>query len=266
MKKFTCLAFAVAAVLKLATITEAHDGRRFAIGVIDDKLYAQGYLSGSNPQNDGAGIIRPYFNAIHGHFANAENINTQSAEAVLPSFDIFGLAATQLDGADVSLELLGAAKWDDPTPQDTTLQGPARLQQDFNIPEVLPGLGPDDEPIVIRYEDEVISTNDPGRLTLITNLSGSAIDLDLSYQINDRPENILYVLEWQLSTTKSGIESSDSLYTIFSPDGTGPVERLHFQSLALESQLGVRISAVPEPGSLVFLATGGVMVLVRRRR
>ena len=264
MKKIVFLAFAVVAVLKLAAIADAHGGRRFSILVIDDKLYAQGYLS--EIPDDGAGIERPYFNAIHGHFENSLIPSNQSAEATLPSYDIFEDTAMTLNGADVFLELLSAVKWENPTPQDTSLEGMARLQQDFEIPEMLPGLGPNDEPIFIGYEDEVISTSDLGRLTLAMGLSGAAVDLDLSYQIDDRPENILYVLEWQLSTTKSGIEASDSLYTIFSPDGNGPVERLHFQSLALENKFGVTISAVPEPGSFVALMLGTPLALIRRKR
>lgn len=268
MKKIVLMAFVMTAVLKMAASVEAHDGRRIEVVVIDDKLYGQGYLSGADPINDGGGVVRPYLNAIHAHFDNALNPNTQSAEATLPSFDIFDSAAQQLDGADVYLDLLGATKWDQPTPQDTSLEGPERLQQDFQIPEVLPGLGPGDEPIFVGFEDEVVSTSDLGRLTLATDLNGPAIDLDLRYQIDDRPENILYVLEWQLSTTQSGIESSDSLYTILSPDGVGVFDRLHFQSLALERELGVTLTAaVPEPGSMTALALlGASLTMIRRKR
>lgn len=266
MKKIIFLAFAVAAVLKPTASVEAHEGRRFEVAVIDNKLYAQGYFSGDDPIDDGGGVVRPYFNAIHAHFENALNPNTQSAEAMLPGFDIFGLAAQQLDGADVYLDLVGAAKWDRPTPQDTSLVGDARFEQDFGIPEELPELDPDDEPIFIGFEDDVVSTLSLGRLTLASNLNGPADDLDLQYQIDDRPENILYVLEWQLSTTRVGIESSDSLYTILSPDGDGPVERLHFQSLALERNLGVQITTVPEPASVIVMLASCLISMARRKR
>lgn len=266
MKKIVFLAFAIAAVLKLAATVEAHDGRRFSVVLIGDKLFAQGYLSGDAPVNDGGEIVRPYFNAIHGHFENALNPMTQSAETNLPGFDIFRSTAEQLEGADVYLDLLGATKWENPTPQDTSLVGEARLRQDFEIPEVLPGLGPGDQPVFIGFEDEVVNTTDLGRLTLATDLNGPAVDLDLTYQIDDRPENILHVLEWRLSTTKVGVEASDSVYTILSSDGDGPVERFHFQSLALERELGIQLNAVPEPGSLACLAVGGVMLLIRRQR
>jgi len=266
MKKFVFAAFAVVTALKLVASVEAHDGRRFDILVIDDKLYAQGYLSGANPTDDGGDIVRPYFNAIHSHFENALNPNTQSAEATLPSFDIFAPAAEQLDGADVYLELLNVLKWEDPTPQDTSLVGEMRLRQDFDIPEVLPGLGEGDQPIFVGFEDEVLNSEDGGRLTLASDLNGPAVDLDLTYQIDDRPENVIHVLEWQLSTTKAGIESSDSVYTILSSDGVGVVERLHFRSLALERELGVTITAVPEPGSLAALAVGAAVTMLRRKR
>jgi len=267
MKKIVLMAFVMTAVLKMAASVEAHDGRRIEVVVIDNKLYGQGYLSGADPINDGGGIVRPYLNVIHAHFENALNPNTQSAEATLPSFDIFDSAAQQLDGADVYLDLLGATKWDQPTPQDTSLEGPERLQQDFQIPEVLPGLGPGDEPIFVGFEDEVVNTFDFGRFTLATDLNGPAVDLDLRYQIDDRPENILYVLEWQLSTTQSGIESSDSLYTILSPDGVGVFDRLHFQSLALEQNLGVQLAAaIPEPGSFGWLTLLATLKMIRRKR
>lgn len=267
MKNIVLMAFVMAAALKMAANVEAHDGRRIEVVVIDNKLYGQGYLSGTNPIDDGGGIVRPYLNAIHAHFENALNPNTQSAEATLPSFDIFNAAAEILDGADVYLDLLSATKWDQPTPQDTSLVGPARLGQDFQIPDTLPALGPGDQPIFVGFEDEVVSTFDPGRLTLATDLNGPAVDLDLRYQIDDRPENILYVLEWQLSTTQVGIESSDSLYTILSPDGTGVFERLHFQSLALERNFGVTLAAaVPEPGSVAGLAACALAFWMRRKR
>jgi len=266
MKKFVFAAFAVAATLKLVVSVEAHNGRRFDILVIDDKLYAQGYLSGANPTDDGGDIVRPYFNAIHSHFENHLNPNTQSAEATLPSFDIFAPAAEQLDGADVYLEFLNVLKWEDPTPQDTSLVDEMRLRQDFDIPEVLPGLGTDDQPIFVGFEDEVLNSGVGGSLTLASDLNGPAVDLDLTYQIDDRPENVIHVLEWQLSTTKAGIESSDSVYTILSSDGVGVVERLHFQSLALERELGVTLTAVPEPGSLAALAVGAAVTMLRRKR
>ena len=46
------------------------NGLAHTVVVVDNQIIAQGYLSGSNPTNDGAGLIRPYINTIHGHWTN----------------------------------------------------------------------------------------------------------------------------------------------------------------------------------------------------
>ncbi|MEL6741291.1 MAG: prepilin-type N-terminal cleavage/methylation domain-containing protein, partial [Planctomycetota bacterium] len=58
-----------------------HDGRRLRIEVVDNTLVAQGYISGANPSDDGGGVVRPYINAIHGHWENnpASGVNAASA-------------------------------------------------------------------------------------------------------------------------------------------------------------------------------------------
>jgi len=60
----------------------AHDGKRLDIVVIDYQLFAQGYLSGTDPVDDGGGIVRPWMNTIHSHFTNVGTNNI--ADSQLP--------------------------------------------------------------------------------------------------------------------------------------------------------------------------------------
>jgi len=232
----------------------AHDGKRLDIVVIDNQLYAQGYLSGVDPIDDGGGIVRPYFNVMHGHFTN---VGTTIGSTQLPGFDIRGNSSVALDGCDVGLNLIGAGKWDDPPRQDGT-----GLAQDFGTP-VLSQLSVG-EVLSASLRAESVSTDSPGSLSLASDISGDAVDIDPSYEINLQPDNVIYFFEWELTSSCSHIQDSESVYTILSPDGVGPVERLHFQSLALERHFGIQ--AVPEPGCVSLVAlVFAPLVLVRRR-
>ena len=64
MKKFVAVSCILGA---LTTTVCAHDGRRLEIKVVDNQLVAQGYVS--NGVDDGGGLVRPYYNTIHGHWA-----------------------------------------------------------------------------------------------------------------------------------------------------------------------------------------------------
>jgi len=256
--------FCFAALILSASIAleaSAHDGRRLDIQVINNQLFAQGFLSNPvGPQdNDGGGLVRPYFNVIHDHFTNIGG----SGIATLPGFGIS--SATPLIGGDVTLELLGASKW---TPPARIGTGP---DQDFGTP-VLEALS-DSELISIGFpgsSQPQVDSNTLGEFTLASNINGTTNydDIDLSYIINLEPEGSIYALEWQLSTTQPGIADSSSVYTLLSPDGVGFDQRLHFQTLALENFLGVTAAttAVPEPGSCALLGMMLMPVLLRRKR
>lgn len=237
----------------------AHDGRRFDVTVINNQLYAQGYLSGSNPTNDGGDIIRPYFNAVHSHFSNSNS--GANAFADLPGFDIRVSNAAELQGHDVLLTLIGSGRWDSPLAQDGT-----GLAQDFGVPN-LSDLATG-ETVFVSNATELVDTSTLGTLTLAENISGDVLDIDLDYEINFQPVNAIHFLEWELSTTNPEIEDSLSVYTILSPDGVGPVERLHFQSLALERHFGVQaiVTSIPEPSSAVCLAWAASCFLMVRKR
>ncbi len=232
----------------------AHDGKRLDVLVINNQLYAQGYLSGSDPQDDGGGIVRPYFNAVHGHFSN---VGSSLAVAALPGFDIRSSNAVDLSGHDLAITLIGAGKWDEPPRQDGT-----GLAQDFGTP-ILSELDIG-EVLSISSRSDSISTDAPGTLTLASNIAGDLTDLDPDYEINLQPDNVIYFLEWELSTTHPDIRLSESVYTILSPDGTGPVQRLHFQSLALERHFGIQ--GVPEPSFLSLIALAATTTMFVRRR
>lgn len=242
----------------LATDAFAHDGRRLDVQVINNQLFAQGYLK--NPtatSDDGGGLVRPYFNVIHDHFTNVGG----SGIASLPGFDITN--TMPLLGGDVTLELLGASKW---TPPPRVGTGPV---QDFGTPALVPlSAG---EMLSIGFPGSGQSSIDSstlGSFTLASNIDAATAtaDIDLNYIINLEPVGSIYALQWQLSTTQAGIADSDSVYTIFAPDGVGPDERLHFQTLALEEFLGAGSAAVPEPGTCVVLSLVVIPALLRRRK
>lgn len=255
MKTRLILLLIAIAIFANGNTLEAHDGKRLDVVVIDNQLYAQGYLSGANPIDDDGGIIRPYLNTVHGHFTN---VGTTIATSTLPGFDIRFANAPQLQGHDVMLTLIGAGKWDDPVRQDGT-----GLAQDFGIP-VLTDLAVGEIVSASLQVGGSVSTDAPGTLTLASDIAGDMTDLDPNYEINFQPDNVIHFLEWELSTSNPDILSSESIYTILSPDGMGPSERLHFQSLALERHFGIQ--AVPEPGSLALIMFASAATMLVRRR
>ena len=255
--------FAVAAFMSasafLTSAASAHGGRRFDIQVNDDnQLIAQGY--DSNAADLG---IRPYVNSIHDHFNFNEDFNFSAA--TLPSFNI--LNPGPLNGGAVELTLLGSSKWQSPPAPDGS--GAA---QDFGDP-ILTQLD-DTELISINLtgsgQPSFTTADGTGTFLLADNINANTAnaDIDLDYTIGGSPTDVIYVLEWQLSTDVSGISDSDSVFTILSPDGNGVAERLHFQSLAIEEFLGtpVTATAVPEPGSLVLLSLISLPLAMRRKR
>lgn len=245
--KFGAIALlAIATGLTQFNLLNAHEGRRLEVVVIDNQIFAQGYLSGLNPVDDGGGIVRPYLNSIHGHF---EEPLPGTYISTLPGFNLFDYQA--FEGHELMLELLGVQKWVSPVVDDTPVLSPLAIGETI-------GIGFPMQPS--------IDSDSLGSFDLITSVSATApsLDIDLSYAINVDPADTLYVLRWQISTDASGILASDSVYTILGPPGVGPTERLHFQSLQLEAELG--FTAVPEPSCLMFLFAVGAMAGTRRRR
>lgn len=228
----------------------AHDGRRFEVQVIDNQLVAQGYISGSGALDDGGGLIRPYVNAIHGHFSNSE-LQPNYATSTLPGYNVLDDAAA-LTGFDLTMTITGFQKWSSPA-----MSGPVNLT----------GLD-NDETMAVNFGGVAVlsttyGTTGPDSFTLVSNFNGTdAGDLDLLFEfVGDHPSGEIYVIESVLSTNAPGIADSGTVYTLLSPDGIGMAERLHHQSLYLESQLG---AAVPEPSTLAI--AGLLPALMRRRR
>jgi hypothetical protein len=242
-------------VLLMAFSVWAHGNRRLEIIVQDGQIAGQGYLT--NGIDDGGGITRPYVNAIHSHFAPVGNTGLYNN---ITGFDL--VDAEPFEGSDLVLTLMGAGKWANPPAQDGTL-----LAQDFGTPQLSP-LDPSENIEVFfgAAVDPVATTDSLGSFNLIDSVSGPVTDIDLLPLVDFDPSGSLYFLEWTLSTTNPLIADSESIYTILSPPGDNPVDRFHFQSLALERTLSVNASAIPEPGSLVCLVVGGIAILSRRKR
>lgn len=219
-----------------------HDGRRFEVQVVDNQLVAQGYLD--NIADDGGGLVRPYVNAIHGHFSNG---GPGFAFATLPGYDILG-NADALIGHDLTWEAVGFSVWRTPAMSGSI---------------VLDVLGAGEQINVLKGLETVDSSLGLGSIELLSSVGSSTVlDLDLSYEFyGDHPNGEIYVIESRLTTSAPGIADSGTIYTLLSPDGSTMAERLHHQSLHAESELG---TFVPEPSSLAIAAL--LPLLMRRRR
>ncbi len=288
--------------LALASLTgtaSAHDGRRFQVEVVNDQLQARGVST--QDQTNGSVVIdprglRPYINAQHGHWEDAGA--SQVPQDDLPGYDI-GAGGSALTGGSVTWTLKSATKWENVS--DHFVSNPSAIPLNLSLPAMVrnmpifiePGTQPNfqalgsDEVISVLYGSNIVSTDSPGSLVLVNNYDGNAsldvegivefspasassngVDLDLQYfygtQVGPSPVDTLYVLESVLLTSVGGIADSESIFTIFSPDGNGPAERLHFASLYLEEF--VATNGIPEPGSALLLAAGAGLLWRRRSR
>ncbi len=224
----TRITLAGALVGSLASATHAHDGRRFEILVVDNQLAARGYHSGG--VDDGAGVQRPYYNALHDHWSWNPAPGVVAASADLPGFDL--ITPGPLTGFDISAMLIDAYRWVGPP-----MSPPAGTVPTF---EAL-GVGQD---VFASFGGDVISTAAPGTLTLVENASAAGeLDIDIVYDIADEPAAQIFVLEFILATDAPGIADSDPVHVLFSPDGANPTEKLHHASLFTERFLGTRVCA-----------------------
>ncbi len=243
-----------AAALSLALLhtapADAHSGRRLLIEVVEGKLQAQGLNTGPD---DGAPAIRPYLNTIHDHWRNVESLGI--ATASLPGFDVSPSAATALQGSRLSLHLDAVLRW----------RSPPTHPHAAHIPH-LEGLAAG-QVLTINGPSETIDSQGLGELTLLEEVPfGGVTDLDLVYGFNQMPADQIHVLRLGLSATPLAggdpiVAPSDPLYVLLSPDGVGPVERLHHASLFLEGYL----AAIPEPSSGVMALLASMLGLTRLR-
>jgi len=248
---FSTPVIAAAIVLGIASDAAlAHDGRRFELQIHNDKIYAQGYLSGENPIDDGAGVIRPYVNSMHSHWNNHMVSAIDFASNALPGFDLFG--ATALDGSRLTITLNASSKW----------ENPPIVPSMGLIPNLVP-LEAGDK-ITISRGNPRTNTDFPGSFVLQDQVDiGGSRDMDPLYEIDQRPTGVIHVLEFSISTDAPGIAASDPIFVILSPAGDNPIDRLHLASLHLEEFLG---SQVPAPGAGLVLGFGAITLMRRRRR
>lgn len=235
-------------VVSLPNVSSAHEGRRLEVEVHNNQLWAQGSIGGPD---DGGGVIRPYYNSMHDHWTNAFG-DKQEATANLPAWDIIN--PNELVGHSVSITWTDAFKWVAPP-----MMPPAGTVPNFSplaSGELITVTGP--------LGDELDSLS-LGQLMLVNSVDiHGHLNLDIEYKINKQPLNEIFILEWTLSSNAPGIADSRSIYTILSPDGADPMERLHHASLYVERYLGV--SAVPEPGVLGLTLLAGSLGWLGSRR
>ncbi|MEM9296714.1 MAG: hypothetical protein AAGA57_13025, partial [Planctomycetota bacterium] len=256
-----------------ATPALAHDGRRFQVEVVDNQLVARGLNTQNNAISPGGQTtvidtkgFRPYTSANHGHWTYPDAVTTLVPGSTLPGYDL-GQGADALAGHDLTYTITGAFKWTgvsavlvpDPTFVLPTL--PAFVP-DGTVPNFEP-LAPEEE-IRVAYIDpdslvfSDVTTDAPGgTLPLVNSFDGvlnfdadgfadapgsNGYDIDVTYAyFHDQdalPVDTLYVIESTLSTTAPGVADSDTIYTILSPDGANPAQRLHFAALYVEAFLG----------------------------
>lgn len=228
----------------------AHEGRRFEVFVDSDKtLWAQGSIGGG--MDDGGGVVRPYLNTIHDHWANAPG-DKQEAIATLPAWDITDPHPSLL-GHSLTAELVDAFKWVAPP-----LMPPAGTIPDFQPLDA-------GEVVEITNFIDTVDTNTFGTIELVNMIDiHGHFDLPIEYKINKKPVNEIFVFEWVLSSGADDVMNSHSIFAILSPDGSTPAERLHHASLFTEQHFGIVV--VPEPSSFIVVAVMGGWLASRRRR
>ncbi len=237
----------------VTTSLSAHDGRRFEIEVRNDNaLWAQGSIGGGI--DDGGGVHRPYFNAIHDHWIDAPGGKNEAISS-LPAWDIFN-PDSRLLGHSIRLELSDVYKW----------EAPPLMPAPGTVPNFQPIDLSDEIEITTLTETLLVSDGNYGSLDLVevVDVHGH-VDLPFEYKINTRPENEIYVFEWIMSTSAPDILDSMPVYAILSPDGATPEERLHHASLYTEQYLGFR--SVPEPSGFgVVLVMAGWLAVRRQKK
>ena len=109
-----------------------------------------------------------------------------------------------------------------------------------------------------------ISYTASGLINLLSGFNGSnGQNLDPTYDyLSGNPSGVISVLERRFFTNAPGIANSNTVYTILSPIGANMVEKLHLESLYLESHPGI----VPKPGTATIAAASLVLLLRRRPR
>lgn len=249
MRRASVLALSSALLaIVTATSVQAHNGRGFEVEVVAGKLQAQGINSGDP---DGAPAVRPYANSIHDHWRYVPSLDLSVAS--LPEFEVTPLvASSSLAAYSLDLEWTAAWQWTSPPLMPT--------------PGTIPVLEPLDpgEVISIQTLGAPIDSETLGAIALSAFVPATGTgDIIPSYSIDGDPSDEIHVLEFLLSATPPNgtypsIATSDPLYVVLSPDGVGPVERLHHASLYIEQYLALNGVPVPEPASMALVWLGAV--------
>ncbi len=162
-----------------------HAGRRFTVEVVNQKLQVQGINTGPS---DGAPAFRPYLNSLHDHFRNIEAAN--AAIANLPGYDIPAFTLP-LVGKRLELEWTSTRKWVNPP-----------LEPDAQTRPIFEPLD-DSELITIFGPFSDTNSDQMGTLVLAESLPESgATDVDLVYQINSLPSQVLYLLTFTMAAVE----------------------------------------------------------------
>lgn len=233
MRSVSCLVSFWFVVLGFSALASGHDGRRFEVQVVDNRIVAQGVNTGND---DGAPAIRPYANAVHDHWQNSL-VGAESATSTLPGFDIPS-SSNALWSQPLYLNLQGVSKWVSPpmmppvgtVPQLTALGAGVLVEVTINA----------------ETHSETTDSDTLGTILLTPSVSiFGTFDIDPLYKINKQPAGEIYVLSTTLSSGNTSVEESDPIYIILSPDGANPAEKLHHASLYLEANITSALFELP---------------------
>lgn len=221
-------------VLGLSELANGHDGRRFEVQVVDNRIVAQGVNTGAD---DGAPVTRPYANAIHDHWHNSPVVGVESALATLPGFDVPS-SSNALWSQPLYLTLQSVTKW----------VSPPMMPAAGTIPQLTHLSTGELVEVTIDTDDysQTIDSDNLGTILLTDSVSiFGSLDIDLLYTVNKQPVGEIYVLSTILSSGNTNVQESDPVYIILSPDGANPAEKLHHAALYLEENITSSVVVLP---------------------
>lgn len=166
-----------------SSLTLAHDGRRLEVIVVSGQLVAQGVNTGPD---DGAPPVRPYENAIHGHWTNVPSLNSGTSSQ--PGYDVTQFVSGELAGYRLDLDWVGSYTWIDSS------QMPGHgMTLEPDMPVTLHHAAMDEEITIFGPQNDLMS-HQLGTMTLIPSIPFGGVWISIP---------TTYVTRLRMSTTMS---------------------------------------------------------------